>query len=68
MKPIPQGDRVIKLFVDEFRFVTKHFLRVFIAPFVGAVREMLKEGRYFEAELLARWRARESSHSTGHNV
>ena len=50
---------IIEMFIDSLRFMGKHVLRITVAPFVGAVRELMKEGRYFEAELLARWRARE---------
>ena len=59
---------IIEMFIDSLRFMGKHVLRITFAPFVGAVRELLKEGRYFESELIARWRAKERSHLTGHGL
>ena len=42
-------------FAEEFRWVARCYLRVFLAPFVGAVREVLKELKRYDDEFEERF-------------
>jgi len=42
-------------FVEEFKWAARHYVRLCLAPFVGAVKEFLSEFRKYGAELDARY-------------